>query len=613
MTSNEFHYIVVGGGSAGCALAHRLSAESQVRVLLIEAGPDTPPGEEPEEILDGFPLIAYFSRKAQWQDMKVYFRQPELDNRRRIQPVYYEQARIMGGGSSINGQFANRGAPADYDDWARFGIEGWGWENVLPYFRKLETDLDCAGPLHGDRGPIKISRVLPDRWQAFTRASAEVFRRNGFVFLDDQNGEWQDGYFAATISNDREHRVSSARGYLDRATRRRRNLTIVNDTEVEELVTEPGSPPRVVGVIVQSPGGKAEFRAKEVILSAGALHSPCLLMRTGIGPGNRLQALGIDVLADRAGVGANLQEHPSICVSAFLRRPARHDFRLRRHIQMALRASSGIEETDADGDLFICPLSRSGWHGVGARLATYIAILNKPYSRGELRLTDPRPGIEPEVRFNLLSDRRDLERLCYAVRLMNGFFGQEPVTEITEGAFLTAYSETVRKFSSYRQRNRIVMAIAGALLDGPRPLRRWMIDSAIAEAEPIELLVGDDRCLERTVASTAVGVWHASGTCRLGIETDPEAVADKEGRVIGVSGLRVADASIIPVLMRGNTNLPSIMIGEKIADSILSSRQAGPSGGRPFARSFEPAAETGKFDNVSGRPALRDTGLEGRQ
>ena len=552
--------------------------------MLIEAGPDTPPGEEPKEILDGFPLIAYFRREVQWQALKVYFRQPELDNRHPVTPVYYEQARIMGGGSSINGQFANRGAPADYDEWARFGVEGWGWEDVLPYFRKLETDLDCEGPLHGDRGPIKISRVLPDQWQPFTRASAEVFRRHGFEFLEDQNGEWQDGYFAATISNDRKHRVSSARGYLDRATRRRQNLTILSETTVERLLVETGTPPRVVGVTAQTPDGAVEFRAEEVILSAGALHSPCFLMRAGIGPGKRLQALGIDVLADRPGVGINLQEHPSICVSAFLRRSARHDFRLRRHIQMALRASSELGGSDANGDLFLCPLSRSGWHGVGARLATYIAILNKPYSRGEVRLTDPRPGIEPEVRFNLLSDQRDLARLCHAVRLMQGFFSQEPVSDVTEGAFLTSYSETVRKFSSYSTRNRIVMGIAGALLDGPGMLRRWMIASAISEADPIELLVGDNRRLERTIASTAVGVWHASGTCRLGVATDPDAVVDENGHVIGMSGLRVADASIIPVLMRGNTNLPSIMIGEKIAASIIASRPAHSRGDRPFVR-----------------------------
>ncbi len=542
-----------------------------------------PPGREPEEILDGFPLVAYFNRKFQWQDLRVFFRQPELDNRRRAQPVHYEQARVMGGGSSINGQFANRGAPMDYEEWSQFGVEGWNWKDVLPYFRKLETDLDCDGPLHGNQGPIKISRVLPDRWQAFTRASAEVFERSGFTYLDDQNGEWQDGYFAATISNDREHRVSSARGYLDRATRQRRNLTILSETEVTQLVTEPGTPPRVVGVAVKSPDGSTEFHADEVILSAGALHSPCFLMRAGIGPGKRIQAFGIDVLADRPGVGANLQEHPSICVSAFLHRSARHNFRLRRHIQMALRASSGVEGC-TNSDLFICPLSRSGWHGVGARLATYITILNKPYSRGEVRLTNPHPGIEPEVRFNLLSDHRDLTRLCHAVRLMHSFFGQKPVEEVTEGVFLTSYSETVRKFSSYRTRNRIVMAVAGALLDGPRPLRRWMIDSRIAEADPIELLVSDDRRLERTVASTAVGVWHASGTCRLGVETDPGAVVDKNGCVIGMSGVRVADASVIPVLMRGNTNLPSIMIGEKIAASILASRFGDGIRSRPFAR-----------------------------
>lgn len=568
MNNDRYHYVVVGGGSAGCALANRLSADPNIRVLLIEAGPDIAPGSEPPEILDGFPLIAYFSRKYQWTGLKVNFQPPEGSNRGAHRPVHYEQGRVIGGGSAINGQFANRGAPEDYDEWSEFGLSGWGWQDVLPYFRKLETDRTFPGPLHGNDGPITISRIGQDRWQPFSNASAEVFGREGFDQLEDQNGAWQDGYFPVTISNDGKSRVSSAMGYLSADVRSRRNLTILCEATVHELTVETGPPARVTGVEVRTQTGITAFQSDEVIVSAGALHSPCLLMRAGIGPGDALRTMGIDVVADRPGVGANLQEHPSIVVSAYLHRKARHDFRLRRHIQLALRSSSGLDGCH-DGDLFICPLSRSGWHGVGARLASYITILNKPYSRGEVRLVDARPETEPEVRFNLLSDPRDLARMCLAVREMRRFFGTAPVSGMTGKPFLAAYSEKVRKFSAYRPRNQYVMSVLGGLLDGPPWLRNRLIDKVLSEADPLDLLLAEDRSLERAVTSTAVGVWHASGTCRLGSERDPEAVVDTHGRVIGVKGLRVADASIIPVLMRGNTNIPSIMIGEKIAASIL--------------------------------------------
>lgn len=581
--SNETDYdvVVVGGGSAGCALASRLSEDESRRVLLVEAGPDIKPGEEPAAIRDSFPLVAYFSRGYQWSDLRVSFT-PAGSNARPPVRRRYEQARVIGGGSAINGQFANRGAPADYDSWeSEYGATGWNWEGVLPYFRRLERDLDVEGELHGNEGPIPISRVKRDQWQPFTVKSAEMFASRGHVELDDQNGAWRDGFFAATTSNDRKGRVTSAMGYLTSAVRARPNLTIATEATVLRLLTDRAADGELqaTGIEYRQKGHTRRVAAGEVILSMGAIHTPAFLMKNGIGKARDLKALGIEVLVDRRAVGANLREHPSIVVSAYLKRGYRQDFKaVRRHIQAALRATSG-ETNCGDGDLFICPLSRSGWHAVGERLASYITILNDPYSQGSVRLVDPAPDSEPQVDFNLLSDERDLRRVMAAVRLTHSFFRSEPVSSVTEHPFLTAYSEKVRSFSVFNKRNAMIMRVLGLALDAAGPLRKTMIEKFISEAEPLSTLLADDMRLADAVRSTVAGVWHPAGTCRIGRADDPDAVVDSEARVIGVRNLRVADASIIPRLMRGNTNIPCMMIGEKVADIVKRSGRVA-SGGR---------------------------------
>ena len=221
----HYDYIIVGGGSAGSVLANRLSARSRNKVLVCEAGQDTPPGEVPAEILDSYPGTAYLNDRFLWSDLKVRTEVVSHNNPHAEKPPLrkYEQARVLGGGSSINGQMANRGAPTDYDEWAARGAEGWDWQSVLPYFRKLETDLDIQDEWHGKEGPILVRRIPEEQWPVHSTALKEALDRAGYTYLADQNGHFEDGYFPCTISNAEEKRVSAAIGYLGSDVRQRRS------------------------------------------------------------------------------------------------------------------------------------------------------------------------------------------------------------------------------------------------------------------------------------------------------------------------------------------------------------------------------------------------------
>ena len=564
----RYDYLIVGGGSAGCVLANRLSADPDVRVALIEAGADTPPGQVPPEILDSYPMPLFCGDRFIWPELKA--------KATAAAPLkVYEQGRVMGGGSSINVQAANRGLPRDYDAWAAEGAAGWSWDEVLPYFRKLERDLDFGtaskhGALHGNSGPVPIRRIGPDDWPRFCHAFADGLKRSGLPYLEDQNGEFGDGLFPAAFSNIDDRRVSTAVGYLDAATRARPNLTILAGMRVERVLTDNAA---ACGVsAIDSAGIRVRYDANEVILSAGALQSPTLLLQAGIGDAATLSSLGIRVVADLPGVGRNLQDHPALTFCHFLAPEFRMPLSRRRASMTAARFSSGLADCDSS-DMYLSSATRAAWHALGNRLGLFFLWCNRPYSRGQVRLASNDPLAAPDVELNLLSDERDLQRMAIGVRRLAAVVQGSELHQHAGDFFPAAFSARVKALSRHSPGNALLTRVLGAALDVPAPLRQWLIERFVTGGQRMNALLADEAALHAFIRKSVFGVWHASGTCRMGPSGERDAVTDSQGRVHGVRGLRVVDASLMPRLPSANTNIPTIMMAEKIADAILAGRR----------------------------------------
>lgn len=563
-TTIETDYIIVGGGSSGCVLASRLTENPAVRVILLEAGIDAARPEDFPDLASPYPGIAYSNPRYTWDNLKASLPYSG-SNRPDRKTTRYEQARVLGGGSAINGVGANRGSPHDYDEWGQMGVEGWSFKECLPYFKKLERDLDIDNELHGQTGPFPIRRRGAEIWTPFTDAMLALCAKRGIPFLPDQNGRWDDGIFEMTVNMDEQkRRVSTAWAYLTPEVRRRPNLEIRTETRVSRIVVANG---RARGVLVQRGGEKEELRAHRIIVCSGALASPAILMRSGIGPAPHLADCGIETLHHLPGVGQNLMEHPSSGLVPFLKPGARQKGPLDYHIPIGYRFSSGLEGCPP-GDMHMNFVTRAAWHSVGGQLGSLFFWVNKSYSRGQLLLDPAAPDGPPRIDFRMLSDRRDLVRLADAFERAVGLATDPSLNAVISGIYAGGMSEFGKLFSKQSRLGAVVTGVGAMGLDLIGPLREKAFPYMLSNFNDPKRLAANRDELEAYIAETVGGVWHPSCTCRMGPDGDRMAVTDSNGKVRGLDGLYVSDASIMPTIPCANTNLPTIMIAEKIADQL---------------------------------------------
>ena len=564
-----YDYVIVGGGSSGCVLANRLSARLSNRVALIEAGPDTPPHNVPETILSEGYLPDYFEPFRYWTDLKVY-RDPvgnksRAEIERGLTPVRYEQPRVMGGGSSVNAQVAVRGLPSDYDEWEKLGASGWSWNDCLPYFRKLERDHDFGGPYHGTTGPISISRILPELWSKFALDFRDTLVSFGIKYHDDAHSHFDDGCFPFPRNNLLGRRVSTAIAYLDNITRRRSNLDIFAQSEVEAIEFEGR---QATGICFSREGVKQRIASRNIILCAGAIHSPALLLRAGIGPGAHLSEIGIPILVDRPGIGANLQDHPLVGIGIHLKPAGRLDEVIKSPFTLFARFSSGMDGCPPQ-DMKLSLSSRLDPSAIGHQFAVVRYGPDKAYSKGRILLRTANFRDEPIVAFNLLSDQRDIARMIEGTKFVYRLLGDSMITKNSYSIFAGAYTNWIRWLSSTSWYNRMAGRMGASILDYSE-LFRNIIFRTLFSRYSIHHMMNDDLAIEAWIRETVLGNWHACGSLRMGAAHDRLACTDPQGRVYGVDGLRIADASIMPSIPCANTNISTIMLAEKISDAILS-------------------------------------------
>ena len=522
--------VIVGAGSAGCVLARRLSeAHPQLQVILLEAGDAA--GSFVTDI-PGMTVRLMGQPQTDW----CYPAEPDPSLGGRV--LHWSGGRMLGGSSGINGLVYIRGLRRDYDDWASAGCPGWSWRNVEPWFRKAEQFEDDGHGSLGRDGPYAVSRIrsLHPLTHRFVEACGEF----GLTELQDYNRGDGEGAFVNLTSQSRGRRSSTANRYLPPHARRR-NLRVVTGALVDKVTFEGR---RAAGVRCVVGGQARNIRARaQVIVSAGSVQSPAILLRSGIGPTSSLQAMGIAALVDAPGVGRNLQDHCGLTISKFVDMPTYNSeatgFHAVRHLcsYLAFRrgplASAAVQAMGwARSDPSLAePDIHLNWLPFGVDYTVSPPALHKrpcvslgvcvsrPHSRGEIRLRSASPHDKPVIDHRLVGDERDVATIRRSIGLMERIFSQP--------------------------------ALAGAVV------------GACSPAQPLT----SDAALEQFVRAHAGIGYHAVGTCRMG--SDAAAVLDPELRVRGVDGLRVIDASIMPRLVSANTNAASIMIGEKGADFVV--------------------------------------------